>query len=239
MDNQPYLDQQAPRKHGIPILKIIGTILLICVIICGGLVTYVAYQFPKWAAAFARGPLVTMIEQTSLPDAQKATIKQNITRLADAYQQGRMSNSQFKAILQNLGKGPFFQLVWAESMRYRYGAVHTAMDEERRRTMLAFDQLERGIVEKRIPQQKVSELISLVPDPDKSKDGQKRRVVTEADLKPFIEAMRKVVEETGIPAVPFQPDFAAEIDKAVSAVLGPGALSRPSSSQPAESMPGG
>jgi hypothetical protein len=52
--------------------------------------------------------------------------------------------------------------------------------------------------------------------------------------------MGKAVESANIPAEPFQPDYAAEIDKAVTAVLGPdqsAVTTAPAATMPAESMP--
>jgi hypothetical protein len=243
MDNQPYLEPP-PRRHGIPILKIIGTILLIMVLICGGLVTYVAYNFRNWTAALARGPMVSMIDQANLPAEQKALLKENIMRVADRYQEGRLSHSQLSAILKNLAKGPFFHLLWIEATRYEYTALHTTMDAERQQTMLLFDRFERGIVEKQIPLSKADEVFNLAPKDKKLGEQrakhdpteQKPRPTTEADLKPMLDAMRAAVDKVGVLARPFQPDFAAEVDKAVNAVLG-AVSTKPAATLPAESMP--
>ncbi|MBI4578230.1 MAG: hypothetical protein HY718_00915 [Planctomycetes bacterium] len=235
MQNEAPPTWMPPPRRRIPVLKIIGTVLLILVLICGGLVTYVAYNFPRWAAGLARGPLIGAVDGSDLPDDQKTLIKQNLTRVADAFQDRRISYTQFKTIFQKLASGPFFHLVGVESMRYQYGLAHPTMDDERRQTMLSFDRFERGIVENTIPSSKVSEVMALVHDPDQHHGPASQPAITEAQLKPFIDAMRVAVEEAKIPAEPFQADFAGEIDKAVSAVLGPSAGRL--TSLPAETMP--
>jgi hypothetical protein len=232
MQQQAYPEQ--PRPHRIPVLKIIGTILLVLILICGGLVTYVAYNFRIWAASFARGPLVTMVDQAGLPDDQTASIKRNLSRVADEFQAKRISYTEFTTIMQKLGEGPFFNLISVEAMKHQYGLAHPQTDAERAETMLMFDRFARGVVDSSIPQAKVQEVLALAHDPDESHPGGQSNRVTEAELKPFIDAMIKAVEAAGISAEPFEPDFAGEIDKAVTAVLGP---SKTTSTAPAESAP--
>lgn len=234
MANEPYFPQQPPPRR-IPVLKIIGTMLLVLIIICGGLVTYVAYNFRNWAAAFARGPLLTLVDEAGLPDVQKASIKQNLSRVADAFQSGRISYTQFTTIIEKLSQGPFFDLIQVEAMQHQYTLAHPQADAERQETMLLFDRFERGLVEGTIRPQEVRDVMALVHDPDQSHADGKSKTVTEAELKPFIDAMRKAVETAKIPAEPFEPDFAAEIDRAVSAVLGPSATA--TSTAPGEPLP--
>lgn len=206
-----------PRRHGLPVLKIIGTMLLVMVIICGGLVTYVAYNFPKWAAALARGPLVAAIDQTDLPAEQKTIIKHNIARVAQAFQAGQISFSQLKSILARLADGPLSRLVMVEAVKYQYAQTHPVADDERAETMLVFERFQRGIVEGTISDAKLDKALGLIKQP-----AEQNRQLTEAEIKPFIDAMRAAVDEANIPTEPFQPDYAAEIEKAVVAVLGPG-----------------
>ncbi len=238
MSDNPYpsYPPPLPQRRRIPVLKIIGTILLVMILICGGLVTYVAYNFRSWTAALIKGPAVTVVEQSNLPADQKTLIKQNLNRVADAYHDGRMSYTQFTTIISQLDKGPFFKLVSVESMRYQYSIAHPSMDAERAQTILLFDRFERGIAENAIPPHQVSQVMSLVHDPDRNhhRSGQTSRpAISEADLKPFIDAMRTAVEQAEIPAVAYQADFAGEIDKAVNTVLGPPPTTRATQSAPA------
>jgi hypothetical protein len=230
---QPDMTRQ---RHAIPVLKIIGTMLLILILICGGLVTFVAYNFPRWVSNFARGPLVAAIDQTRLPDDQKMLIKQNIARVADAYRDHRISYTQFQAILARLNNGPFFNLVGVEGMRLQYGNAHPADDEQRHETMLLFDRFARGIAEDRIPAARIQHVMSFVHDPDTKHPDPQRPGLSEAELEPFISAMRREVEAAGVPPGPFTPDFAGQIDRAVTAVLGPSAsvlATRPAATTPA------
>lgn len=227
-----------PERRRFPVLKIIGTVLLIMILICGGLVTYVAYNMRGWMVSFARGPLVQMVDEAGLPDAQKASIKQNLNRLADAFQAGKISYTQFTSVVEKLSQGPFFELIQVEAMKHQYTLAHPQEDAERQATLLMFDRFARGIVEQSIPTPEVQKVLALSHDPDEAHSGGSKQV-TEAELKPFIEAMTKAVEGAKIPAEPFEPDYAAEIDKAVTAVLGPSATATstaPAAEQPAEPL---
>ena len=143
--------EMAPKQRSLPVLRILGTILLVLVLICGGVVTLVAYNFPKWAASLARVPLVAAIDASSLPADQKAVIKQNLNRIADSAKRREISWSQFNSILDGLRKGPLFDLVMVEAMRHQYNLAHPVADDARRDTLLLFDRFERGIIEKSIP----------------------------------------------------------------------------------------
>lgn len=236
MANQPFPQPDAPHARRFPVLKIIGTMMLVLILICGGLVTYVAYNFRSWAASFARGPLVSVVDQVDLSAEQKTSIKQNLNRVADAFQKGQISYTQFQAILQRLTTGPFFDLVQVEAMQHQYTLAHPTVDDEYKQTMLLFDRFERGIVEKTIPADQVRNVLALAHDPDEKHPNGASNQVTEAELKPFIDAARKAVEQANIPAEPFEPDFATEIDKAVNAVLGSPPATQPASA-PASTQP--
>ena len=163
------------------------------------------------------------ISSTSHGVAARVTSPAALARVADAYRDHRISYTQFKAILTRLNNGPFFSLVGVEGMRLQYGNAHPADDEQRRETMLVFDRFARGIAEDRIPAARIQQVMSLVHDPDAKHAGQQRAALSETELEPFITAMRKEVEAAGVPPGPFTPDFAGQIDRAVTAVLGPAA----------------
>ena len=236
MQHQPQTEQH-PRRFGTLVLKVIGAVLLIMVLICGGLVTYVAYNFRGWAASLAKTSVVAIVDETNLPAEQKSAIKSSVNRVADAYRQGQISHSQLTSILEHVTKGPTLALIVTESKRHDYSSLHANMDKERQKTMLLFDQFERGIVEQRIPQKKIDEIISLAGEAQKNSQHVAEEPKTEADLKPFLDAMLKAVNEAKIPAEPFQPDFGAEIDKAVNAVLGSDGSSKSTSNPAPDSKP--
>lgn len=205
------------------------------ILICGGLVTYGSYQFQHWASAWALRPLLAAIDESHVPAAQKSTLKQNIARTTDEFQQGRMSYTQMKAILQSLYRGSFLSLLRLESLRYQYLALHPVIDAQHGQTMLILDRFERGVAEKTIPPGKVSEILALLPGTIADNDTAPGKV-TEADFKPAIEEMRKTCNTFRIPSEPYQPDFAAEIDQVVAAVMGT-PMTRPTTTSPATSGP--
>lgn len=234
MQNEAY--PPMPERRRFPVLKVIATVLLIMILICGGLVTYVAYNMRGWMVRIARGPLVSMVDEAGLPDEQKASIKQNLNRLADEFEAGRISYTQFTSIVEKLSQGPFFELIQVEAMKHQYGLAHPQNDQAQQDTLVMFDRFARGVAERSIPAAEVQKVLALSHDPDETHaDGSKQ--VTEAELRPFIDAMIKAVEAAKIPVEPFQPDYAGEIDKAVNAVLGPSSpttSTAPAATQPAE-----
>lgn len=231
-------EQPPPPRSGMRVLKVVGLIMLVLVLICGGAVTYIAWNAKSWMASFARGPLIQEIQKSSLPEEQKAGITHNINRLSHAFEEGRLSWTQLGEAMAMLTEGSFVDLMLIETVRARYNAQSSAGEDQKQAAMLVFDRFQRGIVEERITQKDLSEAMTLVTN---TRQGQRelKEQLTDTELNAFVEAMREKADAAGIPQEPYQVDFAARIEQVTVDILGeePGASTQPAEAPPPAEAP--
>jgi len=209
----------SPRR-GPSALKVIGLIFLVLILVCGGVVTVVAWNFKAWTASFARSALVTEIRNSSLSEDQKTRIIADIHRLSDAFEAGDLGFTQLGSTMQQLAEGPFFDLIIIDAVRAQYNTTVETDDKERDRAMRLFDRFQRGIVEETISDDEVDEILSLVTDEEDDQREQKENL-TEAELEAFVAAMREQVDAANVPDEPYEVDFAGELEKVTTELLGP------------------
>lgn len=231
-------EQFPPQRGGMRALKVIGLIMLALVLICGGAVTYIAWNAKSWMASFARGPLVQEIQKSSLPEDQKAGITHNINRLSRAFEEGRLSWTQLGEAMAELTEGSFVDLMLIEAVRAKYNGQSSAGEEEKQASMLAFDRFQRGIVEDQISQKDLSEVMSLVTNTQNNQRELKQNL-TDTELNAFVEAMKEKADAADIPQERYQVDFAGPIERVTVSILGEeaGASTKPAEAADGEAPP--
>ncbi len=231
-------------RRGISLLRICMIIMLMMMVVCGGLVTYVVVNFKRWTAALMRGPLVTMVKSSDLPADQRDALTGIFNRLTDDFEAGRISYTQLGMVAGRLMEGPLPDLMIIEAVQSRY--VEMAFPaEESAPALRTFARLQRGICEQTVPAAELREVMSLVS----VDDGSGRRTVmenlTRTQLKAFMAAAQETVDRHGVPDEDYRPDYAGQVRRVVTAVLGEQAVpataeapaTQPDSTEPGPESP--
>lgn len=237
--HQVYRPQAGPppivRKHPTSsALKIIALVLLVLVLLCGGAVTWIAYNAKSWMAERAKAPLLQVIDQSQLPEEQKARMRSSVTRLSDAFKAGRVKYTQLATLMARLAQGRFFDLISVERVRHQYRQAMPGDEETAAAAMLVFDRFERGIAEDTLSEQAITEVMSLVTSHNDKGVRVLKDDLTQTELRAFIDAARTQADAAAVPAEPYDVDFASILEQAVDGVLGPPATA-PAATEPAES----
>jgi len=205
--------------RGISLLRIFMIILLMMMVVCGGLVTYVVVNFKRWTAALIRGPLVTMVASSDLPADQRDELAGIFTRLTDDFEGGRISYTQLGMVATRLMEGPLPDLIVVEAVRSQYVATPPP-PEESESALRVFARLQRGICEQTLPAAELREVMSLVSADDGSGSRTVMENLTRTQLTAFVAAARSSVDRYGVPDEDFRPDYADQVRRVVTAVLG-------------------
>ncbi len=224
-------------RRGASALKVLAIIFLVLVLVCGGIVTYVAVNFKRLAAGWVRGPLIQAIQNSNLPEDQKASITANIDRLTGDFENGRISFQQLGRVGTELAEGPFINLIIVESVEARHVEMIELPPEQRDEVSLTFDRFERGICEDAITTDQVDEVLAVVSASDGQDIRELKENLTEADLSAFVSAMKDKADEAEIPIEPYQVDFAAELQRVIDKVLGTGPATTQTAPAPTQAAP--
>ncbi len=221
-------------RRGISLLRIFMIILLMMTVVCAGLVTFVVVNFKRWTAAMIRGPLVTMIASSDLPADQRDELSGIFTRLTDDFEGGRISYTQLGMVASRLMEGPLPDLIAVEAVRSRYVATAPPA-EESASALRAFARLQRGICEQTVPEAELREVMSLVSANDGSGSRTVMENLTRTQLTAFVAAARASADRCGVPDEDYQPDYADQVRRVVTAVLGEEAV--PAGAEAPETQP--
>jgi hypothetical protein len=221
---------QPPARHA-RALRIFAIILLVLVLCCGGIITYIYLNFRSMVAGMIRGPVMQQIQTADLPADQKAGITATIDQLSRDFEEDRLSYQQVARIFERLGQGPFFALIEIESARV-FCIDASKPDPEKRKTMTRTCQrLQRGLTENRVSTDQVTDALTLIQmtNSDNQRTFKPNLTAREADM--FIERAREIVEQANVPDEPYQVDYAGQLQHAVDEALNRQVTTEPAATQ--------
>lgn len=208
------------RQRGMSTLKVLGIVFIVFVLICGGIVTYVVRNARSMMVSAMRGPMITMINETQLPDDQKTRLTDTVNNMMDDFESGAMSMKQAGQIMVGLTEGPFFNLINVEMLRAKHQETIDLEDEERTEVTMTFDRFQRGIYEEEISDAKMESVLDKVSKKDPNGEPMLKENLTEEELTDAVEKMKKAADEADIPKESYQVDFASELQRVIDEACG-------------------
>lgn len=210
-------------RRAISVLKLLGVIFLLLMLVCGGVITWVAMNWRGWTAGVMEAGMLHLVEESHLPDDQKQAVRANIARMTADFRDKKIGGDQLFAFFARLSEGPFMDLVVMETLRARYDALIGPLDEERAEVDRVFERFQRGIVEGAIPSDTINTVLAPVSEVDQHGIREVHKYELSArDLEALVERMREEADEAGIPDERYEVNFAALVQDAVDAVYGEG-----------------
>lgn len=206
MATQPPPATDAPRPAS-SAFRILGIILLLAVLVCGGCVTYLFLNISSLAGRGLEGFMDQMLAQVDLPQAQEARIQTDVHTVTTALRNKEITVGQLDDFLEKLIATDIGTLLVLEAVESEYATKvkpDPARLEEVQRDFMRF---KRGIVEGAIPEEQVSDMIDRVA----TRSGPQILIeedLTARELTGMVEAMEKVVDGANIPAEPITLDYA-------------------------------
>lgn len=217
----PY--KQPPKSSGGGILIGCLGLLLVCLLICGGGLYFVAMNWQSWAlqgfATMGREIAVQAVEESELTDEDKRAVIEQIDRVADEAKAGNLTGEQFAKIMENLAESPLLPAGMAKAIEVKYVDPSDLPEDEKAAAKLTLQRGARGAFEKKIS----PEQLELACDPISNVDSEGKRKlkeqVTTEELREFLANVKKLADEAGIPEEPFGFDVGEEVKKAVDKAL--------------------
>ncbi|PQO37903.1 hypothetical protein [Blastopirellula marina] len=172
------------------------------------------------AANAVESGINSVIDDTDLPEAQKDGMKAQITRLADGYREGKITLEQLKEVGDKMMKSPMMSAIPVEAARAKYIAPSGLSDAEKADAVKQMQRVAHGMLDKKITNEELETLVE-GKIADKNSEGKLefRDKVSDEQLREFITACKELADSKEIPDQNYEIDFAAEMKKAVDAVL--------------------
>lgn len=199
--------------------------LVFCLVLAGiacGTGLYFAFT-TNWTTVTANlvePGIKSFIDGTDLPEAQKEGMKAQVTRLADGYREGKITLEQLQQVGDKMMNSPMMSAIPVEVARAKYIDPSGLSDAEKADAVKQLQRVAHGMLEKKITSEELEDLV-VGKIADKNSEGKLefRDKVSDEQLREFITACQELADLKGIPDQNYEINFAAEMKKAVDAVL--------------------
>lgn len=184
----------------------------ICII---GIGVWYAFSQASNLIAYA---LTETIKQSELPPDQKQRLVDRINKLNDDYKSGKVSLEKMGKIVEAMAESPIIPAGSAYVADEKYIKPSGLSDDEKATGRQSVQRLVRGVIEKKIPQSELEEIMG----PISEKQGNETKLkdkVTDEELREFLESAKERADEAMIPDEPFVVNFADEFDKAIDKAM--------------------
>jgi hypothetical protein len=160
------------------------------------------------------------IDASQLPAEEKAEIKVQVQRVADAFRNREMSGEQLGLIMQKIAKSPLLPSLMVAAIDTAYIQKSGLNDEEKTAANETLQRFLRGMMEDKINQQGIDAAMTHVAVRQPNGDWRPREKVSDAELRAFLEAAKVEADKAGIapPPADFDPseEFKRIIDEAMN-----------------------
>jgi len=214
----------APRRSGpnwllAVILIGLGFVTLGGVVVIGG-AWYLATNLQSWVVGLGREAIVAAINDSELPQDEKAELIVQVDRIVTAYKEHKIDQADLQRVFEELQDSPPLKALALYGIEDEYLSgteLKPAEIEKGRRT---FQRILRGIYEGKISE---DDFFAALPDED---EDQVRLAANKPadnsaddDLRLSLARLKVIADNAGIPDEPFELKLSQEVKKIVDKAL--------------------
>jgi hypothetical protein len=228
---------EAPKKKSALATCLTGCLIAFVVILVLAIIAGVwAYRkFPEWAAMGISEGAKQVINETDLPEEEKADISIQIDRLAEATRERKLSLAQMGEFLQNLMQSPLMTTLAMSVIDKKYITPSGLSDEEKAEAQVTVQRFMRGAIDQKISDAEMKKALAPVSTEKPDGEVELKETVTDDELKAFLTAAKEQADAAGIPEEVEAVDPSDEFQRLVDKTLGDGAAEVPAAEDaPAE-----
>ena len=209
-------------------------VMLVLAVIAG---IYAYRKFPEWAAMGISEGAKQVINETDLPEEEKADITVQIDRLAEATRERKLSMAQLGEFFQNLVQSPLMTTMAMSMVDKKYIEPSGLTDEEKAEARVTVQRFMRGAIDQKISEAEVE--ATMAPVSDRKPDGnmELKEKVTDDELKAFLKAAKEQADAAEIPEEVETVDPSDEFKRIVDKTLGEAGDEAPAEENAAENAP--
>jgi hypothetical protein len=226
--NQPSFSptpfQQPPRKSGMSwllSLVLIGLgFLFLGGVVCVAGVWYVASNLETWVVGLGREAIVAGINDSELPQEEKAEIIAQVDRVVAAYKEGKLTPADLERVMTQLEDAPAIKALALYGIENAYLEGSSLSEQELAEARTTFNRVLRGVYEGKISDET---FWNTLPGDE---DEKVHLASTNAnddnfddELRLSLAKLKVLADNARIPDEPFQLDIGDEVKKLVDQAL--------------------
>ena len=218
-----------PQKRGISLLVSLLLVFLGFVFIGGALcvagVWYVASNLDKWVVGIGREAIVAAINDSELPEGEKAEVITQIDRVVTAYKEKKIDQADLERVLNDLQDSPALKALALYGIEDEFLEGTSLTDKEIAQARLTFQRALRGVYEGKISDETFYDLLPGF-DIDEVRLAANNNAAnnaadepTDDDLRETLVKLKVLADNANIPNEPFQLDIGDAVKKLVDQAL--------------------
>ncbi|MFO0791976.1 MAG: hypothetical protein U0805_21145 [Pirellulales bacterium] len=219
-------DQSAPeRKRSKWMTCAIGCLifLVIGIVLVAIFLFWLSRNWREFAANIGTQVVNQTIDDSGLPAQEKAEVKEQVKRVADALRQNRISSEQASKFVDLMQKSPLLPMLVVYGIDKGYIVKSGLSEDEKREGRVSLERFTRGMIDKKIDQQGIDAVMSHVADRQGNGEWKMRQQVTDAELRAALAEAKARADAAQIPAQAEAVDPSDEFKRIIDEVLGEGA----------------
>ena len=226
--NQPFADPAAfsppPKKRGVNVLVVLLLLFLGFVfvggVVCVAGVWYVASNIDKWVVGIGREAVVAMINDSELPDGEKAEVITQVDRVVTAYKEKKIDQADLERIFTDLQDSPALKALALYGIEDQFLTGTSLSEEEIDQGRTTFQRALRGVYEGKISDETFYNLLPGFEGADvRLASTNANENSSDDDLREALVKLKVLADNAGIPDEPFQLDIGDAVKGLVDRAL--------------------
>jgi hypothetical protein len=195
-------------------------VVLGAVLILGALASYLFYKnFRSIAAKFGEQAVGQMLDESNLPDQEKAEIKEQVARVAKAYRENKISNEQMVEVLEKVMKSPLMPAIMVVAVDKQYLDKSGLSAEEKTEGRVSLERFVRGVIDGKIKKEDTDKVMVHLADRQPNNQWKLRKHVSDDELRAALAAAKEQADAAGVAATPEAIDPSEEFKKIIDEEL--------------------
>lgn len=213
--------EEPPRKRSTGTTCLIGCLVMFVIgaLIVAAIAFWVSQNWREWASVGADA-INDSIDASDLPAEEKAEIKIEVERLAEAVRGGRISIDELALMFEKLTEWPLMPSINASMAETKYFDRSGLSDEEKAEGRVALHRFLRGMIDEKINQQATDRVLAHIATRQADDTWRLRDQVSDDELRAFLAEAKREADQAAIPEEPESFDPSDEFKRIIDESLG-------------------
>jgi hypothetical protein len=207
-------------QSGIATALLVGLIAFCLILVAVGV--YAVNNYNVWIAHGITAGMNAVINNSAIPEQEKAEVTQVISQLKDGYLAEEITMAELGLVLEAIAACPALPIGLVVQFKRSYVEPSGLNRDEKMAARLHLNRLARGLTDGRIDWSVIEQILDPISDP--GADGnQKLRspdLVSDTEILEVLVTAREIADEAGISEEMIEVDISDEFKKSVDEALG-------------------
>jgi hypothetical protein len=196
-------------------LVVLGVLMVVGIFVA----VWVGRNWRDWLASASSQAINQALNESELPQPEKAEVKQQVDRVTKAFRDGRISMEQTGKIIEKVMKSPLMPAIVVAAVDKQYIAKSGLSEDEKAQGRVTLKRFTRGLIDEKIKEAGFDAVMSHVADAQPNGGWEAREKVTDEDVRAALAEAKSQADAAGIPEEPENFDPSDEFKKIIDEEL--------------------